>query len=390
MKKYILLLVLMLPSIVHAQWKLCGKSQKSLISGMTASNNNIFAATYGEGVLMSKNNGNSWETVNNGLTNLDVQTIYSSDNIIYAGTAKGFFVSTDDGSSWEAKNTGLKSLSIQAITSNGNTIIAGTSGKGIFISTDNGGSWTEKNSGLEVLNVQSVAIHENSIFAGTDNLSTGGIFVSTDLGNSWRPKNTGLTNIHVQKIVSNGNTIFAGTNDGVFLSTNDGNSWIKTGVSKTFVNSLAINENITVAGTTDGIFLSTNEGVKWTQKNSQLTELFVISTTINGSTIFAGAISGEIFKSTLSELTDVDEGTNTLSDNLQVFPQPALDIITINCGKNISRSSEETISIFNTLGEKVKTITANTSQILQINISELSLGIYYLSRNNEIKMFVKQ
>jgi len=62
----------------------------------------------------------------------------------------------------------------------------------------------------------------NYVFAGT----CGGVFLSTDNGNSWTEKNTDLTIQSVQAIVTSGNNIFVGTYlGGVFISTNNGGSW---------------------------------------------------------------------------------------------------------------------------------------------------------------------
>ncbi len=71
----------------------------------------------------------------------------------------------------------------------------------------------------------------NNIFAGTGDYYgtsvTGGVFLSTDNGNSWTAVSNGLPSpIGVYSLAIKGDTIFAGTGgDGVFLSDNNGTSW---------------------------------------------------------------------------------------------------------------------------------------------------------------------
>ena len=49
----------------------------------------LFAATGGSGVFSSTNNGNTWEELNDGLTNKYVHTILIDDLSMYAGTTGG-------------------------------------------------------------------------------------------------------------------------------------------------------------------------------------------------------------------------------------------------------------------------------------------------------------
>lgn len=73
----------------------------------------VFLATEGSGILISTNGCQSWETSNNGLTNLFVNTIAIDPNesdIIFAGTDVGAFISTDGGKTWGEINDGLSDV----------------------------------------------------------------------------------------------------------------------------------------------------------------------------------------------------------------------------------------------------------------------------------------
>ena len=120
-----------------------------------------------------------------------------------------------------------------------------------------------------------------NLFAGTGF----GVFLSTNDGVSWIERSAGLTHTYVRALAvspngSGGTNVFAGTYDGgVFLSTDDGTSWtaVNTGLTNTDITALAFSANGSggtnlLAGTYgDGVFLSTNNGTDWTRASTGLT-----------------------------------------------------------------------------------------------------------------------
>lgn len=72
------------------------------------------------------------------------------------------------------------------------------------------------------------------LYAGTD---FGGIFLTTNNGQSWRPVNNGLKNTSISSIAVLGTKIFAGTSGGgLYVSTNKGDSWEKvTSLTNSYV-----------------------------------------------------------------------------------------------------------------------------------------------------------
>ena len=67
--------------------------------------------------------------------------------------------------------------------------------------------WQQTN-GPDGGRVNSFAISETNIFAGT---SGAGVFLSTNNGDSWTEVNTGLTSTNVYSLAISGTNIFAGT-----------------------------------------------------------------------------------------------------------------------------------------------------------------------------------
>jgi poly(3-hydroxybutyrate) depolymerase/ligand-binding sensor domain-containing protein len=179
------------------------------------------------------------------------------------------------------------------------------------------------------MEVSSLAVSTNgaggtNLFAGTND----GVFLSTNNGTSWTAVNSGLTNMEVSSLAvstngAGGTNLFAGTNDGVFLSTNNGTSWtaVDSGLTNMNVSSLAVSTNGAggtnlFAGTYEGgVFLSTNNGTSWTAASTGLTFTDVRSLAVSpngagGTNLFAGTSEGGVFLSTNNgtSWTAVDSG----------------------------------------------------------------------------------
>lgn len=76
----------------------------------------VYAGSYGQGVFKSVDGGLTWQSINNGISNLFIQTISLTPDggTLYAGTyGSGIFRSTDGGANWTAVNNGFPAPSIQ-------------------------------------------------------------------------------------------------------------------------------------------------------------------------------------------------------------------------------------------------------------------------------------
>jgi photosystem II stability/assembly factor-like uncharacterized protein len=128
-------------------------------------------------------------------------------------------------------------------------------------------------------------------------------FSFTILKSQWEPCNNGMPGGIVYCIAISGNNIFIGTaHCGVFLSTDNGNTWTNKYPSLSHtsaINSLAISDNNIFAGTDDGVLLSTDNGDSWTDKNSGLPlNPPIYSLAISRNNIFTGTYGGGVFLST--------------------------------------------------------------------------------------------
>jgi hypothetical protein len=168
-----------------------------------------------------------------------------------------------------------------------------------FIGLSANAQW--KQSGLGSMQVSCLAVSGSNIFAGTQE---DGIYLSTDNGNSWTLLNS---SINTWSLAISGSNIFAGTqNTGVYVSTDNGNSWNtgsdsnSTGLPNNTVKSLVIKGDTILAGTYggDGVYFSTNNGGNWTAIGTGLTYTYVFSVAVHGNNIFAGTAGEGLFLTT--------------------------------------------------------------------------------------------
>jgi hypothetical protein len=124
--------------------------------------------------------------------------------------------------------------------------------------------------------ITSLLLWGNSLFAGTD---TGGVFVSTNNGGSWIPADSGLLSLKIRTLAANGNALYAGTyGRGIFRSTDNGHLWtsVNTSLTDTFVSAFASRGDTLYAGVHGGrvdtgsntgydgkLFFSTDNGTSW-------------------------------------------------------------------------------------------------------------------------------
>jgi len=274
---------------------------------------NLFAGTRGYGVLVSRDSGNSWREVRNGLPAFypDMRSIaiVSDENgtKILAGLLNnGVFRSTDLGTNWSEANNGLVATYVSGIFADGPNLLAATefnsSSVGrIFRSTDNGNHWITPDT---VAPAATCFMRKGiNLFAGT----LRGMIRSSDSGARWTELNNGLPALSFDRIITSvaviGDNVFAAMGRGVFLSIDDGANWspVNNGLTELNVFDLAsIGTNLFAATFGNGVFRTTDNGQTWVAVNSSLSYPLMYSLAVKGTTLFVGEASGgeSVFRST--------------------------------------------------------------------------------------------
>ena len=193
--------------------------------------------------------------------------------------------------------------------------------------------WEETNL-PDTVKVNTLAVSDSSIFAGTDG---DGIFVSTDNGESWVSINEGLQSKIIRTIFIYGTTIFAGTETGASITADNGKTWntINSGLDGKGVWSFAVNNsqtgNTTIfAGTWSGVYSSTNNGTNWEATGLSSTIMPVHSMISCNNYIFAATLGGGVFNSqnngsTWMDISIRDTDFTGITALLPVYSLAAID-----------------------------------------------------------------
>jgi photosystem II stability/assembly factor-like uncharacterized protein len=146
------------------------------------------------------------------------------------------------------------------------------------------------------VSIYSLYISGNKIFAGTDSV----VYLSTDNGASWVPASSGLPNLPVNCFAECGGKLFAGSfGNGIFVSTDNGTSWATSNTGLTSCRDVfvfaVLGGNI-FAGIDSVAYLSTNNGASWTEVGSGFGPYDIKAMTVIGDKLFTASYGGGIFE----------------------------------------------------------------------------------------------
>ncbi|TAK65382.1 MAG: T9SS type A sorting domain-containing protein [Bacteroidetes bacterium] len=241
-------------------------------------------------------------------------TVNESNGHFFAGTKGGVYRSTDDGLTWTWANTGLPAnIQITALHSSGSdTYIFDGSNDVLYYSSNEGASWTTPTmTGWPILGAAGQMITVGGkLFAAVSGFNDGGVFVSTDHGGSWTKTGGGLpSNFYAYKLCVAGSNLYAGstmfsTTKGIYRSTDNGANW--TAVNTGFTTGQGVTDfasiGTTIFGATSGsgVFASTNNGDNWTKISPTSPVLIVgaFALAATSTNLFIG--TGAIFKANSS------------------------------------------------------------------------------------------
>jgi len=247
-----------------------------VVNAFAVSGDSVFASAEG-GVYRSRDEGSSWQQVNNGLANGWVLSLLVTDTgPIFAGTAHNAIMRLPfAGSDWFQPDVPPDPSSpvLGLAASDGGDLFAATQYWGLWKSTDNGATWASSThpplpGSLHAI----VAGAGDLLFAGSNGGgSANGVYRSTDAGSSWQKVVTGLVMPMVQSLAydRDRDILYAGTyGGGAFVSTNRGDTWDSAGVSNPYVMAMTIarstGEAFAAGGSGGGkVYRSTNQGQSW-------------------------------------------------------------------------------------------------------------------------------
>jgi uncharacterized protein (TIGR03437 family) len=253
----------------------------------------LLAAVTGGQIFQSENSGEDWDEARQGISVTQIRSLAidpSNPQTVYAGVFQEFtanapamFRSSDGGSQWSELVFGTSVYSIAIDPGNTRTLYIGTD-QGVYKSSDGGQGFDGVNDlenvrdGLTSWTVLDLMVdpnNRNTLYAvGLDVFSgsSGQIFKTTNAGNEWRP--SGVANFPLLSVTvdpNNSNRVYVGSFQGVFRSTNAGDTYLpaNNGLPENgalTVTSVAVDggdNSALYAATAAGMFKSTNGGESW-------------------------------------------------------------------------------------------------------------------------------
>lgn len=193
-------------------------------------------------------------------------------------------------------------MSIKALASNSTTLFVGGDCYNEVTKKQFGCVWRSSNKGqdwqktsLKAGLLRALAVSGQVIFAGCDD----GVYRSSDNGQTWAKGYKGLTDASVWSLAISGQNVLAGTETaGVFLSDLNGQIWKPTNLKNARVDSMAVNATSVLAGTEgDGIWMSTDSGQTWQDITMGIPDSFILAVGFKGTTILGASMENGIYLS---------------------------------------------------------------------------------------------
>lgn len=377
-------------------------AQPNRLYGGTQDNNTIRTLT---GAL------NDWERIFGG-DGFRVLVDPIDNNFIYAEAQRGAFGrSIDGGLSFSFGTNGIPNADrnnwhtpVAMDFNNPSTLYYGT--QKIYQSTDRAISWvpispdlskgnqTENITFGTVTTIDVSLINGDIIYAGTDD---GNVWNTLDGGTNWNKLSENLPNRWVTDVAADpinsatAYAVFSGYRFGedighIYETIDNGNTWmnISGNLPDIPLNAIIVNpanlDHLFVASDI-GVFETLDGGISWQLNNNDLPNVPVTdldfhapTNTLIAATYGRGLYSYEVFETT--PITNL----SMLDFELIIFPNPALDILTVEF--ELTEAMDLSIYLVDALGRKVKNI-ANQSFLLGKNqltadVGDLERGTYFL------------
>lgn len=135
-----------------------------------------------------------------------------------------------------------------------------------------------------------------------------------------------------------------------------------------------------LAGTNDGVFLSLNDGFNWIDISDGLVLRHVLSFTTDGSYIYASTNGAGIWKRRLSEITEVTESAR--NNVHEIYPNPVSESFFVKNHDN--KPLEVKVYIINGKLLISKLITNEST-----DVNDLGSGMYFVKIGQEVHKMVR-
>ncbi len=405
MKKiYIFLASLLVVNVTFSQWVQQNSGTTKNLNSVYFTDLNIGYVVGDSGIILkTSDGGNQWATIPSGTTN-DLKSIsFPSTTTGYAVGGNGTILKTfDGGATWAVQTSGTNAQLIFVHFPVQDTgYIAGWN---CLLKTTNGGSsWIKIDS---VWYPESVFFIDANIgyTVGDDSWAGWGNIVrkTVDGGINWTNQTVGfdlLTSLYfIDEMTGYAvGSVIAGAGGSVHKTTDGGITWTSQDIflsprSVFFPNA----DTGYIAGYSIGldhgaIFKTTDGGITWFDPLSVLLPINLNSTVFfDGLTGYTVGLGGTILKTDNGGITAAHELQQSRSV-FELFPNPSSDLLNLEISEP---TSCDRVTIINSQGQILQEHIIISINLLQLDISRMSTGIYYIELQNGhssiVRKFMKQ
>ena len=250
-------------------------------------------------IFTTSNLGKSWKKVT-GIPNVNCWKFLDNKKIL-VGTGEGLFYTTDRGESWENLNFYESIKDLLYLGDGEILLVTNRDYGGVLYTSDMGENWINLLDGIPNKYLLTLALDSNGNIYGGNDL---GFFYTANKGKNWILSNSGFSapSIYDMTFDNEGNIYL--TSNGVYKSTDNGDSWGMIGLQEEeykILNILKTNKGTLFAGASDHFYRSTNEGKTWEDltTNSEISVKHVKDIFVNNrGHILAGIETSAYFRST--------------------------------------------------------------------------------------------
>ncbi|MFM9948070.1 MAG: T9SS type A sorting domain-containing protein [Saprospiraceae bacterium] len=336
-----------------------GLPQWPSVRGVLWTGNKLFVSVHTHGLYVSNDLGQTWQVFDN--------TVIPNDSPYHLATTEGYlFISDGNGFLWRSPldspilvnvltvNGGVEEM---AVSGNGDLYVS-TSGTGVYHTADLGNSWTTLNNGLPAIPnsfyyaVQTIAVNEQGdLYCG---VNYNGVYKYDFTASTWVAKNEGI-----EEVANGVGTQYKGlfvAGHIVLIGTEAGNVYLSTDKAQSFT-------NISV-----GEFVPTSD------------------IALSSSYIFVARVGvRKRLYDGLFNLTAV--APQPLAARIALFPNPTTGNLTLNASRPL-QNCEIVVSDYS--GRTVKTLKASGTSTVDLDLSAMPPGIYFVLLAMNDKVLVRE